>query len=181
VQKANCLSTSVPVVTRSYLKNRLCVCERRGLVANSRPEARRSTPVAVILDRLERLELWTESALLLHLEAQGGAEMDAQIRAILSRAGISTHLDDDDLQAIASSVSSSGLSAASPAPSDSHAHSTVNASSADLSLASEVLRTLRSPQGPLGAQASPPPRSQQDANSRGGRGFSGLPDALRRE
>jgi hypothetical protein len=27
VQKANCLSTSVPVVTRSYLKNRLCVCQ----------------------------------------------------------------------------------------------------------------------------------------------------------
>jgi hypothetical protein len=25
VQKANCLSTPVPVVTRSYLKNRLCV------------------------------------------------------------------------------------------------------------------------------------------------------------
>jgi hypothetical protein len=24
LQKANCLSTSVPVVTRSYLKNRLC-------------------------------------------------------------------------------------------------------------------------------------------------------------
>jgi hypothetical protein len=26
VQKANCLSTSVPVVTRSYVKNRLCLC-----------------------------------------------------------------------------------------------------------------------------------------------------------
>ncbi len=109
----------------------------------------------------------------------GLTDMEAQIRAILAKAGIQTPLDDDELQVIASSASSSGLSASSPGQSVvDHSHSIVGgASSADLSLASEVMRTLHSPHR-LAAHQTPPPHGRAHPV---GQSTPGLSDVLKRE
>ena len=107
--------------------------------------------------------------------------MDGQIRAILQKAGVRTPLDDDDLLAIASSASSaSGLSSQSngfksPAGLSLSVNEGGGSSSADLSLASEVLRTLRTPQNQRPVELL---HHRFDAQSNGP---AGLSDAVRRE
>ena len=112
--------------------------------------------------------------------------MDAQIRAILQKAGIRTPLDDEDLHAIASSASSASGLSSSHGLDGAVLSASVNdgggggGSSADLSLASEVLRTLRSPaQQPAGASHAL--RFETRPLEDGTPATAGLSDALRRE
>lgn len=118
--------------------------------------------------------------------------MDAQIRAILHKAGVRTPLDDEDLQAIASSASSaSGISGASHGPDGAASLSASvvegggGSSSNDLSLASDVLRTLRSPhQRPQGGDAHPRydgPVGVPAGHAVGAAAIVGLSEAVRRE
>ena len=115
--------------------------------------------------------------------------MESQIRAILHKAGVRTPLDDEELNAIASSASSaSGLSASSgvKSPGEQLSASIIDGggSSADLSLASDVLRTLRTPQRNRSAEhrnARVETPSHPTNHGIGASAVVGMSDALRRE